>query len=179
VRGVLRSEQSPEVAVQDWFGTVSLDDAPPAAKRLVDELARMLDLVQPRLLDTETSHAIDRGHGVEVVLRHRTDPESNVSISIGRDEAIVAWLSTHEHFFDGPGNAGRPWTVVTVDVVAAVLRGEYAVEETYKGKHVVRTKVIDRVDGRVVFTTGLLLWQLIPRRSVRRGPLHLSYACRE
>jgi hypothetical protein len=170
------------VALQDWFGTVSLDGAPPASKGLVDELARMLDQVQPDLLDTQRSHAIDSGHGwqlpVEVVLRHQTDPGSNVSIGIGEDEAIVAWLSTYEHLFDGPEHGDTPWTSVVVDVVAAVLRGEYAVEETRKGGSVVRTKVIDLVAGRVVSTTAVLFWQLNPRRSNRRGPLRLSYACR-
>lgn len=120
--------QSSAVGVHDWFGTVSLDDAPEAARLVVEKVARMLDQVQPALLDTGTSHAVDSGHGwqlaVELVLRHRDEPEYNVSIGIGADEAIVAWLSAHEHIFDGPEHGDRPWTSVVVDLVAAVLRGE-------------------------------------------------------
>lgn len=171
------------MALSDWFGNVSLDHAPAASKRLVDELAQMLDRVQPELLDAQNSHAIDSGHGwklpVEVVLRHRDEPESNVSIGVGVDEAIVAWLSTYLHLFDGPEHGDRPWTTVVADTVAAVLCGEYGVKQTYKRERLVRTKVIDRTDGRIVSTgINLPFWRLIPRRSDHRGPLYLSYACR-
>lgn len=141
----------------------------------------MLNEAQPALLDRLTSHAIDNGHGwqlpVEVVLRHRHEPAMDISIGIGEDEAIVAWLSTHEHVYDGPEHGEQSWTTVVVDTVAAVLRGQYEVEETYKGDRLVKSRVIDRHDGRTISTTGVLLWPLIPQRSRRLEPRRLEYAC--
>lgn len=61
----------------------------------------------------------------------------------------------------------RPWTTVAIDAVAGILRGDYEIEETYKGRRLIRTRVIDAGDPdgpRPITETGSLFgWIPTPR----------------
>jgi hypothetical protein len=89
-----------------WFGHVSLANAPRAAYSLLDELVVMLDVTQPSRLDKNRSHVVDEGHGryehdVEILLAHSAEPEADVTIAVSQDDAVVAWLTAHEHVYAG------------------------------------------------------------------------------
>ncbi len=77
---------------------------------------------------------------------------------VGRDEAIVSWLKTHEHIYAADATPGRPWTTIVVDATAAVLRGEYEVESIYRRNRPLRSRIIDPAkDGWRVGHARLLL----------------------
>lgn len=156
-----------------WFATTSFDGASAPVTAAIRELLTMLDAVQPTALDLQRSHIVNLGHDwaeyeVEVLFAHRDD-EADVTLALGPAGALVAWLTTHEHVYPQDGSGERSWTTVVVDAVAALLRGEYVVEEHYRGDALVKTTVRDLVDdGREVTTTGSLFALLPILRCVDR-----------
>jgi hypothetical protein len=155
-----------------WFSSVDLNGAPDAAVRVIRELVRMLDQVQPQLLDpgrcrvrSSDPGGRPRDRTVEIALAHLTEPDSDVSVVVDSDGAVVYWLGAHEHVDASDDAARRPWTTVVVDVAHSVLRGAYAVENHYRGNLLVRMKIIDTADPngpRVVEDQGSLLTAWIP-----------------
>ena len=167
-----------------WFAATSLEGVSTPVVAAVRELLRMLDAVQPTALDRHRSHIVTSGHGwheyeAEVLLAHRDGDEADVTLAAGPAGALVSWLTTHEHVYPKDGIGERPWTTVAVDAVAGVLRGEYVVEEHYRGERLIKTTVRDLRDGeRAVTTTGSLL-NLLPslRRVDRVEGRTISFDC--
>lgn len=82
----------------------------------------MLEAYQPPPLDRSGSSIRDRSHGW----------------------TKAAWLTAHEHITEWEaGSRGRPSTTQAVDAVAGVLRGDYEIEDTYSGKRLIKTRVVD------------------------------------
>ena len=150
----------------DWFGTVELEDPTQNQSAFLDELLMMLETYQPPLLDRSRSSIRDRGHAwtkantIEVRLVHSSEPEAAVEIGLSDDEAIIAWLTAHEHITEWEtGCQDRTWTTQAVDAVAGILRGDYEIEDTYRGKRLIKTRVVDvgdPVGPRVITETGSL-----------------------
>jgi hypothetical protein len=149
-----------------WFGTVELQDFTPSQGAFLDELLRMLDVYDPPLLDRTRSSISDQGpawtkaNTIEVRLVHRSEPGAAIEIGLSPDEAIVGWLTAHEHINEREAEGGdRTWTTAAVGAVAGILRGDYEVEDTYKGKRLIKTRVIDAGDPegpRPITETGSL-----------------------
>jgi len=146
-----------------WFRVVELGETPAAGREVLTGLVEMLDAVQPQALDRERSHVVSEGHGwaaydVEFLLAHRDDEDADITVAVGRDEALLSWLMAHEHVYADDGDRERPWTTVVVDAVAALLRGEYEVRDHYRGTRLVKTSVHDTLLGqRHISTSGSLL----------------------
>lgn len=170
-----------------WFASVDLEGASPSLPAVLDELIRMLDRVQPGDIAPERSW-VGSGRSewavesaVVVHLGHRSDESLDIEVVVGHDEAIVAWLSAHEHVYSDDWTLDRPWTTVVVDVVASVLRGEFLIEDRYHGDELVRTRIIDIVDGgeQVISESGTLLGgvktRLFPRRGTRLERRRVDY----
>ena len=150
-----------------WFCVIETDDKglSPNVVACLTQLAEMLDTVDPSRVDRLRSSIRQHGHGwtvsrgVEVHLAHDTDQVADLDIAVGDHEAIVSWLSTHEHTFPEDGDADQPWTSVVVDVVAAAIRGEYEVQNHYRGTRLTKSRIVDVADPerpRVLGTTGSL-----------------------
>lgn len=161
----------------DWFGTVRVARPTPLQQAFFDELERMLKAYEPPLLDRRRSSVRDEGHRwtkantIEVRLVHATEPEAAIEIGLSPDEAIVGWLTSHEHITTGDEHlGGRSWTSVAVDAVAAILRGDYEVEDTYRGQRLVKTRVIDvgDPDGPRAITETASLFGWIPSPGAKR-----------
>lgn len=159
-----------------WFGEVELGHKPsPAAVAVLEELAAMLDGLRPTLLDRNRSSVRAAGHGwtlehsVVAHLAHATDADGDLDVIVGDKEAIVSWASAHEHVYPEEGDEQRPWTTVVVDALAAILRGEYVIEEHWRGARLVKVHIIDTADGdeRLLSTTGSVLSWLPSRRPNR------------
>jgi hypothetical protein len=148
-----------------WFARVEMDSAPEAARSVLAELIVMLDATLPSALDPARSHALDSGHGwaadVEIKLAHAETPEYDVELTIDADEATLFWMGIHEHIYADDGTVDRPWPLVVVDAVAAIIRGEYTVERTLRWGRVIRARLLDDVTGRRLSETGNL-FGLIP-----------------
>ena len=160
-------------SADEWFGRFDLGIAPTAATTaVIGELVEMLDSVRPSLLDRDRSSVQPSGHGwtlehsVVAHLAHATNPEAGIDVVIGEKEATVSWISAHEHVHSKDGDEQRPWTTVVVDAVAAVLRGEYVIEEHWRGEHLKKVHIIDVAgnDERMMSTTGSLFAWLPSRR---------------
>ncbi len=52
-------------------------------------------------------------------------------------------MNAYEHVAEDDAVNGRPWSTVVVELVAAVLSGEYEVESRYRGRWFVRTRILD------------------------------------
>ena len=174
--------------VDEWFGSVQTDQAPAAGLRVVAELVSMLDRAQPTLLDRQRSAIDAAGHhwpeyDLRIRLLHQEDADAEVTIAVSDQGAVVSWVSTHEHVDPEDGTDERPWTTVVVDLVAAVLRGEYVVETRYKRDRPVQARILDMIDPeapRLVSTTGTLLSSWLPwPRVTRTEQRRLSYGTRE
>jgi hypothetical protein len=129
------------VALADWLGTIEFEDPTQTQSAFLDELLTMLMTYQPPLLDRSRSSIRDRGHAwtkantIEVRLVHSSEPEAAIEIGLSDDEAIVAWLTAHEHITEWEtASQDRPWTTQAVDAVARILRGDYEIEDTYRGR---------------------------------------------
>lgn len=150
-----------------WFAVVELadGDVPPSVLACLGQLLELLDVVHPSRVDRRRSSIRQSGHGwtmadgVAAHLVHDADEDADLHVVVGADEAIVAWLSAHEHVVPEDGDEQRPWTTVVIDVVAAVLRGQYQVENHYRGKRLTTTRIVDVADPerpREIGTTGSL-----------------------
>lgn len=165
------------MSLTDWFGTVELEGPTPNQSAFLDELLMMLETYQPPLLDRSRSSIRDRGHvwtkanTIEVRFVHSSEPEAAIEIGLSDDEAIIVWLTAHEHITEWEaGSQDRPWTTQAVDAVAGILRGDYEIEDTYRGKRLIKTRVVDVGDPegpRAITETGSLLgW--VPSRGSKR-----------
>ena len=132
----------------------------------------MLDALNPELADRERSRIMVegrfRGHRtLALQIAHRHDDSATVDVMVSGDGAVVAWLGTHEHIDPSGGSTDRPWSSTVADVVAAAMRGEYAVESLRRGGRVVRTRVIDNVRGGACIseTGSLLAWLPVGRKA--------------
>ncbi len=160
-------------------------DLPDSSRAVLDALVEMLDVVQPEALDRDRSHILTSGHGwaeydTEFLLAHGDDADADITVAVGRDEALLSWLMAHEHVYADDGDAERPWTMVIVDAVAALLRGEYEVRDHYRGDRLVKTSVHDTLLGdHHVSTSGSLLG-LLPflRRVDRVERRTVDFRCR-
>lgn len=168
-----------------WFREVSLNGAPQSARDILDALVTMLDEVQPAGLDCARSYVTTTGHewreyDVQFLLAH-SDEESDITLAVGGNEALVSWLMAHEHIYPEDGDAERPWTTVVVDAVAALLRGEYEVTDHYRGDRLVKTTIHDTLlGGKHISTSGSLLG-LLPflRRVDRVERRTVDFRCRQ
>ncbi len=143
-----------------WFAVAETQGASVAVDEVLRELLTMLDKVRPAALDRDRSHVVVDGHDwfeyeAEVLLAHRDNYQADVTLAVGAKDALLSWLGVHDHIYPEDGSAERPWTAVVADTVAAVLRGEYVVEDHYRGDRLVKTVVRDVADrGRSVLTIG-------------------------
>jgi hypothetical protein len=165
------------MAVTDWFGIVELEQPTPTQESFLDELLSMLEAYQPSLLDRSRSSIRHRGHAwtkantIEIRLVHSSEPEAAIEIGLSEDEAIIAWLTAHEHITEWEaGVQDRPWTTQAVDAVAGILRGDYEIEDTYRGKRLIKTLVIDAGDpeGRRALTETGSLFGWVPSPGSKR-----------
>jgi hypothetical protein len=132
---------------------------------VLDELGTMLDHYRPSKIDTEVSKvtgAREAGwvedSAVLVTLQHADDPTATVEVVLADDHAVVSWLAAHEHIDESDGTPERPWTSVTVDAVAGILRGAYAVEETRRLGIWTKSRVLDIEDRERSIATMGPLW---------------------
>jgi hypothetical protein len=131
----------------------------------------MLEATRPSLIDpaacTVNSSAGWTDGGTEILLAHRDtdDLELNIEVVVGKKDGLVAWLGAHEHVYSTDATDDRPWTSMLVDLAAAVLRGEYEVEECYRRGRRVKVRIID-VFGpgseRVISESGTLISSWLP-----------------
>lgn len=165
------------MALGDWFGTVEFEEPTQTQSAFLDELLTMLETYQPPLLDRSRSSIRDRGHArtkdntIEVRLVHSSEPGAAIEIGLSEDEAIVAWLTAHEHITEWEaGGQGRPWTTQAVDAVAGILRGDYEIEDTYRGRRLIKTRVVDAggPEGPRVITETWSLFGWVPSPRSKR-----------
>lgn len=167
-----------EQALARWFGSVALGtDIALSTAGVLWELVSMLDVLQPPLIDRSGSSVRAEGHGwllddaVVAQITHAADSDAMVSVAVGTDEAIVSWLTVHEHV--GPGLSiptGR-FARMVVDTVAKVLRGHYEVEHHFRGRRLVKSRIIDVSDPcrpQVVSITGSLVLSWLPWHGSKR-----------
>lgn len=155
-----------------WFSTVDVEDGhfSEPVEDALRQLVEMLDALDPVRLDRDRSSIRSRGHGwkehsVAVELVHDSDPDADLSIALDAQGAIVEWLDTHEHVLPDDGDVSRAWTTIVSDVVAAALRGEYEVEQHYRGERLIKTRIVDVArpeSPRDLGTTGSLFGWLRP-----------------
>jgi hypothetical protein len=140
---------------------------------LLQELGEMLDDLRPDALDRSRSRVIwvpsrfdENTMAARVDLEHRRHSDWSVSIRVEPRMAVVSWLSAHDGFDATDGSDTYPWTTVVVDNVAAILRGEYEVEQTTRLGRWYKTRIIDVSDPSnpewLRSSVPLLFWFLRP-----------------
>ena len=133
----------------------------------------MLGVVSPTQIDSDASSVRFEDDGVDVQLAHSEQRDWLIWATVGDQTAIVAALGAHEHFFAAPGDdeSERPWTIEIVDFIAEVLRGDIAVETTFRGNAALSVRHFNldergqrRQLGYTAFLTParLLIWR--PKR---------------
>jgi hypothetical protein len=102
------------------------------------ELRRMLEHVAPRRLDQARTVLAEGTR--ELVLAHDREPDWDIHVAVDPGSITVGTAGAHEHFYAEAHEAEdpRPWTVVPVDFIAELLRGEIEVRRHYRGRHVVK-----------------------------------------
>lgn len=149
---------------------MDIHDPAPPQRAVLDLLAQMLDSYAPSLLDRQrsmirrlrASSPLRDAIAIEMV---HADENKSIHVDLGRDEAVVTWLSYHEHIEVSDDHLRRAWTTQVVDAVATILRGDYELEEHYRGNRWIKTRFKERPDpeGPPVTSevSSLLAW-LIP-----------------
>jgi hypothetical protein len=154
------------VPLSDWL-QIAEGSVTPTQQTLLEELGAMLDDLEPVALDRSRSRLTwapaeyDKDQlAAEVVLVHVQRPDWSVHIQVEPSSAVIHWLSAHERMDETDGWDDVHWTMVVVDVVAAVLRGEYEVEETVRLGRWYRTRIIDVTerDNPETFRASAPLW---------------------
>jgi hypothetical protein len=145
---------------------------PDGGAAIVGELVAMLDALDPEFADRERSRIAVEGRfrgdrTLALQIAHRHDGSATVEVMVSRDGAVVAWLGAHEHIDPSGDSTERPWSSTVADVVAAAMRGEYAVESLRRGGRVVRRRILDDVRGGACIseTGSLLAWLPLGRRA--------------
>jgi len=109
-----------------------------------------------------------------VTLEHTTHAEWSVEIHIVPTFATISWLTAHEYIGEADSYEDRPWVSVVVDATAAILQGDYEVEQTTRLGQLYKTRVIDVSDpaSPVRLDSSGLLWFWIlrpfPAKTTRR-----------
>jgi hypothetical protein len=159
------------VPLSDWIQT-SDGPANDAQRAALEELGAMLDHVAPEGLDRTQSHlawsrsVVDSPQmTAEVTLEHVNHPDWRVELHVHPRGAVVYWLSAHEPVDEHDDSDDRIWTSVVIDAVAAILRGEYEVEEVRRLGQWCKTTVIDMADPDSPRSLGstLPLWAWLLR----------------
>jgi hypothetical protein len=167
--------------LSEWFEHVDLDGAPDTGRFVAVELWRFLEQSRPTKLDRARSavSVVSQSWGREVEFRlaHADGSKADLLLVVQGVEATLYWISMHEHITPEDGTPDRPWTTVAVDAVAAVLRGEYEVEEVRRRGRLVKSRLIDRPTGRVLGVTGGLFAWMRPGRSVVGPGERLDFGC--
>lgn len=116
----------------------------------------MLEAVRPRD-PGGTAVWFDKG-GVDLELRHATEPDWTISAMVGSDGAMVG-VGPIAHEDIETEEDGRPWPLIAVDFIAEILRGDIEVETEYRGRAVLRARhSLIESDGsrKELCTTGLI-----------------------
>lgn len=160
-----------------WFAELDLGESPPpSVEAVASKLAAMLTRLRPASIDRNRS-GIRRTRpdwafgdvSFEVHLAHESDPDCDIYLVIAEDEAMIMWSSAHEHMYLGDADLLALWADEVVDAVAAILRGEYVIEEHWRGDRLTKVRIIDTAGGEeeVLSTTGSLFFWLPSRRPRR------------
>jgi hypothetical protein len=118
---------------------------------------------------------------VLVRLEHATDREATVEVAIWPDQANIGWLDEDEQMSEDYAGADEEWTSAVADLVASVLRGDYAVEETYWLGRWIRTRIVELRPGSKPRQRSISVnwpwWLLIrpPGADVSRGDWTLAF----
>jgi hypothetical protein len=159
------------VPLKDWLQTMD-GPANDAQQAVLEELGAMLDDLAPEGLDRSRSRLVWSSSATdppdmtaEVTLEHVSRPDWAVEIHVHPRGAVVYWLSAHEPVDEHDAWDDREWTSVVVDAVAAILRGDYEVEEVTRLGRWYETRVIDIVDraGPRPLGSTLPLWAMVLR----------------
>lgn len=162
--------------VSQWFGSVDMSGAPPAAASVIAGLERLLEDTQPTLVQPARSWIKARGRGwpppelvpppevplsalpdrpdcdIGIRIGHATDREADITVGVGPRVAVVGCME------------GRITIPVTSDAgisevvgqAANALRAQYVWEDHYRGPRLVRSEVayvgisIEGTEGRHV-----------------------------
>lgn len=144
-------EETGPMPLEHWLGDLAdtSQAAPPQIAALA-ALGDMLDALKPQYLDRERSSVRwcslgpeDPSPMVLVTLEHVTDRDATVEVAIWPDQANIGWLDEDEQMSEDYAGADEEWTSAVADLVASVLRGDYAVEDTYWLGRWIRTRIME------------------------------------
>lgn len=109
---------------------MTIDEQVPsvAQQTFLDGLARMLDAGEPAALDRLASTASRCDvEWFEVVLAHAHREDWSLRVLVSDDEVYLTWLVAHASLVECDEADGRSWMSVAVDLVEAIMRGEYEI----------------------------------------------------
>jgi hypothetical protein len=170
--------------LENWLGDLPEMAPTPTQVAALAALGDMLDRLQPSELDAERSGVrwvVDESgncrHMVRVTLEHKTRGDATVEAAIWSDQASVEWLGEDEHTDEWEAGPEEEWTTVVADIVGAILRGDYAVEDTHWLGRWIKTRALDVSDPvrpkRLFFSVNWPWWLLVrpPGAKVTRQSL--------
>lgn len=141
------------MALEHWLGDLPEMAPSPAQVAALAAVGDMLDQLQPAELDRDRSSirwVVDESgesrNMLLVTLEHKTRSDATVEAAIWPDQASVGWLGEDEHIDECEAGPEEEWTTVVADIMGAILRGDYAVEETYWLGRWIKTRTLDISD---------------------------------
>lgn len=138
--------------LERWLGELP-DMAPvPSQVAVLAALEDVLDRLQPLELDRErsgirwiTDEPDDPEPLVLVTLEHQSLADATVEVAIWSDQARIEWLGEDDHTSECEAG-DEEWTSAVAQTVGAILRGDYAVEETHWLGRWIKTRTLDVSD---------------------------------
>lgn len=168
-------------AVPAWFAEVDLDSASPAARSVFMEVCRLLDKLQPSRLAPERQTARVEDGEIWVRLVHAVDRYADLDLAVGEHTSHIYGLGGHDEAYSTAADPDEAWQAETIEILDALLRGRYRIEQSWLRGRPYRTRVVDLIgDARnatvIESTLGFLP---LPSRILTAASLEIDYGCGE
>lgn len=100
-----------------WFAEADLKQAPPPAQRLIAEICRLLDRLNPANLAVERQTATTERGQVLIRLIHTSKQNADLDIEVGDCVTHIYGLYGHDEDYAAPDDPEEVWLTDTINTV--------------------------------------------------------------
>lgn len=163
----------------EWFQHATVDDTDSSRAAFV-KVEQLLTGLQPLAMDRVQSTAVSSAAGIEIVIRHVSDPELTIDLNYAADGGGMMHVGGYDEYYRLRGEP--PVEQDALDDLTTILTSTYVITDTWWKGRVIRTVVTVHnakgEDGGITVSGWLLppRW-ILPRRQLTTQSRTVSYGC--